>query len=110
MAFFSRPFLTREVEYTDLGQVGDRQLRGRTERRTLDLRREDGTKRFRLHLGRLRATAIDVYEPGQGHYAVPVRTPSDTVLTSLAAITALYVAAWGLGRLVARPRHTRRRR
>ena len=65
--------VTTEVEHAELGRHGARRLRGRVERRRLELAFGRGTQ-LRLTLGRVRPVAVEVYEAGAS-YDVPIAVP-----------------------------------
>ena len=94
----SRP-LSTHVEYTELGQVGERSLRGVVERRELHL--------GPFVIGRTRPRAVDVFEPGLGHRSIRIEAPPGPFLR--AGLWVVMVAAGGwLVTMLAGRGHTRR--
>ncbi len=90
--------LTTEIEYTPLGRVGERELRGVVERREFRL--------GPLTVGRVRPRVVDIYEPDLGQRSVHIDAPPDPYLRALRWTCLLLAGAWIAGRL-ARRRHTR---
>ncbi len=92
--------LTTEVEHVDLGQFGDRALRGRVEHRRLRVGAGRGTG-FALTLGRVRPVAVEVTEAGRRYEVAIPRVPDPrtrAVRRTLALWGASLAVGWWLGR------------
>ena len=84
--------LSTEVAYAELGTHGGRRLRGRVERRLLQVAvgRGDG---FRMRLGRLRPVAVEVLEGGERRYEVAIEAPPDPWLAAGRRLLLTWLAA-----------------
>jgi hypothetical protein len=97
--------VTTEVRHVDLGTFGARSLRGRVEHRRLRLAagRRAG---FSLTLGRLRAVAVEVTEPGRA-YEVPIPAVEDPRVRALRRTLVLWAGALVVSWIVDRRRSSR---
>lgn len=84
--------LSTEVEYAELGTHGGRRLRGRVERRLLQVA-VGRSGRFRMRLGRLRPVAVEVIEAGERRYEVPIEAPPDPWLAAGRRLLLTWLAA-----------------
>ena len=87
--------LSTEVAYAELGTHGThggRRLRGRVERRLLQVAVGRGGG-FRMRLGRLRPVAVEVIEAGERRYEVAIEAPPDPWLVAGRRLLLTWLAA-----------------
>lgn len=81
-----------EVRYADLGTHAGRRLRGRAERRLLQLALGRAPA-LRLSLGRLRPIAVEVTEPDERRYEIAIPRPRDPRLAAAGRILTCWMLA-----------------
>ena len=83
---------TTEVEYADLGTHGGRRLRGRVERRLLQIAVGDRGG-LRVRIGRMRPVAVEVVEPDERRHEVPIVAPPDPWIAAGRRMVLVWLAA-----------------